>query len=448
MGDGRIDGNWEASWERLVDWIYQVAPGVLGAKDLRATALGENVGELSRLYNRQEQGATAGGSFSDVSSAQDAGFLAAKLRFFSARDVAKFWGPLVELAQAPGFVPPADLAQGAADSDQGAAPFRVLDLGAGLGTATWSFVEWLRSTAPHVQAVDVTAVDSSSGALRVMERLAASAGTMGWPKVTLKTRVADLRERPVNDVAPTGGFDVVLLGSTLNEWLDLSDSGVPEFEPIAARLEQCVKTLRPGGAVVVVEPALRRVARMLHGVRDLLVARDNGVFVFGPCLTDRPCPMLGSDRHWCHGEKPWRMPQGLGELARGAGLRDQKVTYSYLTLRGEEGHLGDAVGGEKDLFRVVGSRLRHKGRSEWRVCGDGCSRLDEVAADGVLDGESETNGPARMVQLKRDRNSGSSDVQDIQRGDVIACASVGSKNRELRLGSESTLQRIHFPLDR
>jgi SAM-dependent methyltransferase len=215
-------------------------------------------------------------------------------------------------------------------------PRSALDLGSGPGPVAFAALD--------AGASEVTAADRSAPALTLARALAAEAEE-------------PLATRTWNGGAglPEGTFDAVTLGHVLNE-LGRGPSAVAER---AALLERAAAQVRPGGSVIVLEPALRDTSRELLQVRDLVVSR--GFAVRAPCLWRGPCPALVKASDWCHAERSWSPPPLLDALAREAGLHKEALKMSYLVL---------APGGEAwtdpppgRLFRIVSEPLEGKGRA-------------------------------------------------------------------------------------
>jgi ribosomal protein RSM22 (predicted rRNA methylase) len=138
------------------------------------------------------------------------------------------------------------------------------------------------------------------------------------------------------------------------------------------------RLLARGGALVVLEPGLRATSRVLMAVRDALAARGEKPFVVAPCTRAGLCPM--GERDWCHSEIRTALPARAAALARAAGLRDDVLTFSYLTLRNEPRTLAALA-----PWRVVSGRLASKGKTELVVCGEPglvrLRRLDREASE-------------------------------------------------------------------
>src|SRR5262249_27746600 len=138
--------------------------------------------------------------------------------------------------------------------------WEVLDLGAGPGVTSLALVDWLcaRGLRPRLR---VTAIDRDGAALALAQAVHAQyrADVPEAPAVEDRALRADLTRTPL----PAGAFDLVLCANVLCElWR-------PEAERIARRarlLESVGDRLAPAGAIAVIEPALREVARDLHAV--------------------------------------------------------------------------------------------------------------------------------------------------------------------------------------
>ena len=323
----RIDPSW---WQHVVE----VADRRLGSP---RRSLAELVAETSALYTTRRDA---------IDSTRRGDALQARMRFFMPRDLIKVLFPLDELRRA-----------GRLPTDR---TWRVLDLGCGLGTTTFG-VSWFARLHDVADALHVCALDVSDEALELF----AAIDPPGVP-LQLDSRVADVRARPT---LPKG-FDLVVLGLVLNE-LD------GDAEKLAT-VRWAAEAMAPGGAMIVLEPALREPTRALQRVRDALALQDD-LHVFAPCLHEQPCPMLANERDWCHEERPFELPEALVPVARAAKLRSDRSTFSYLSVCRTPRPTTDA-------FRVVSSRLKTKGKLELIVCrGDGelekLRRLDRHATE-------------------------------------------------------------------
>lgn len=372
--------------------IDEAAATLLGPHDRRGAALATEVARLSELYTR-DRGALR---------AQSAA-LAARLRFFLPRDLPKIEGPLAELAWA-GALPRGELASRTrGESGAGGAAqrtWRVLDLGAGLGTTTLGVATFARRAG--VGALDVLAIERDPRALDVMRHLAACCGRGALAAhtvpIALETRELDLEHVDLRALAAPGGgggrYDLVVIGLALNELHADRDDPIDRRLALLARASEL---LADDGALIAIEPALRASARELQALRDAVVARAEAQgappYVFAPCTRGGACPMLARERDWCHEDLPLALPDALREIARGAGLRWEGLSYAYLTLRRAPGSIAAGA------YRVVGGPIASKGRTEWHGCGEA--------------------GLVRIARLDRHRGAAGDPLDDARRGSLV-----------------------------
>jgi SAM-dependent methyltransferase len=375
----------------LLSHIEQVAEarGMAADGGVRARA----VAALSETYTRRRErvGALPG----------DAATLLPRLVFFLPRDMGRVQVPLGELR------------------DAGALPegrrWRVLDLGAGLGATSLGTALF---AAEHglVDALSVTAVDHDGRALGLLRDVLGCPPTVGLPPIRLTPRTADATS--LDPSAVDGPFDLILAGLVLNElWGPRFDE-----DDAAVWLRRWTDALAPDGSLIVIEPALREPTRRLMRLRDRLAGAHGPPTVFAPCLRSGPCPMLANARDWCHTDLPGRLPEGVAELAAAAGLREQRRTLAYLTLRRDGRRLVDAVrphGGQP--YRVVSGRLGSKGKCERVGCGEG--------------------GLVRWTRLDRHAGPATEDWDHAHRGDVVLCERERANGPQSRLGPEAQVRR-------
>jgi len=171
----------------------------------------------------------------------------------------------------------------------------------------------------------------------------------------------------------------------------------------------------PAGALIVIEPALKETSRALQVLRGRLIEH-----VYAPCLRSGECPLLRKERDWCHAMLPMELPAKLAKIARAAGLRQERLTFSYLTLRPDGRRL---LGhGEPDALRVVGGPVLSKGKTEW----DGCGEI----------------GLVRLRRLDRERSDANAALDGALRGTRLRVAGELSDAGSVRVRPSLAIERI------
>lgn len=340
-------------------------------------SLGQAVARTSRVYTRERD---------DLQAASRWEALQARMRFFLVRDLPKLRGPVSELAWLGG------LPEGP--------EWRVLDLGAGLGTTTFSALAAASALGMAPERAVVDAVDASADALKGFAALAEGAPGL---RVEVRPHAGDVRAALT---LAEGPWDLVLLGLFLNE--------LPFAERVDL-LEALGPRLAEGGTVLILEPALRETTRELHRLRDGL----EGWTIVAPCIRTGPCPMLEGERDWCHEEEKVELPPALVSVAKEAGLRGDRLRYSYLTLRKDERRLADQAG--EDGWRVVSGALKTKGKLEIFGCGH--------------------PGRVRFTRLDRHAAEPNAAFGEARRGQVIAVEGAAERKNGLRIERDSRVER-------
>jgi len=351
---------WSCS-EEVEDALWVAAEEVVGGESVAPRRLRTAIEERSRLYTSDRE--------SIDQPSDERADLAARALFYTVADAPKSSVALSELRSRellPRHV-------------------RVLDVGAGCGAMTLGAL-------PFFESLDVVAVDRDEGALRIFEEVARALG------VRLETRVADAYAE--NEAGP---FDLILLGSVLNEL----DKPLPLVRSLLGRLAQ-------GGSIVIVEPALRSQSRRLHQLRDSIL-RAGTAHVFAPCVRrESRCPALDDERDWCHEDRPTALPPRAQRLSRETSLRRWGLKFSYLVLR----HDDESLVSEVPAARVVSRVRKLKGKWEGFLCSE--------------DGRQKTS------LLKRDLGADNRAFTALERGDVVT----GIKGA--RLAAETVVSR-HRP---
>lgn len=378
--------------ERELALAREIALAHFGVRALDGPALVHEIRRVSALYNAGE-----------APPPGDTPALCARLRFFLPRDAPKLHRPLAELARVEAFPRRVSL--------------RVLDLGAGLGTSTLGLARFLLASGA-AQRVEGDAVDRDGDALAIARRVWDRAEAWRAVPMAMRTHARDLAR--LDPVALHPPYDVVLLGLVWSE-MEADPGEAAAAARCLAWLATILPLVAPDGVLVIVEPALRPRARVLQRVRDVLAQAGGPPYVFAPCVRTGPCPLLARARDWCHDRVPGALSPGLALLARDAGLREEDLTYSYLTLHMQARTLREISTGP--VCRVVGGPRWSKGKREWAVCGDGAL--------------------SRLRCLDRDASANEAALDALGRGDVVLIpGGVDGRATSLRIGPAARVERL------
>jgi ribosomal protein RSM22 (predicted rRNA methylase) len=389
----------ENAWQEVLDAVLRRRGAPVTAE---VPKLAPRLVQLSHAYN-----AGLAGDGARVVVPLDA-----RIAFSFARDVPKGAAAVRELVVAGALTLPSDR------------PLRIVDLGAGLGAMTWGIARALATTGTSSPPIDALLVDEDADALAAAEAIAREAAARPGPHAPVLT-LATRKERIAAGMKLPDA-DLVVLGQVLSE-LDVAMEPAARVAKHAALVADLLeRVVAPGGALVVVEPALKGRTRHLHAVRDVLA--EGGTTVFAPCLHAKPCPVLAAEGDWCHEDLPVDLPPWLVPLARAAGLRWQGLTFSYLVLRRDErrlvGELDQAPGPARLHLRVISELLRTKGKAEIFACTANGERLRTRRLD--RDARAEGAGAAATAAWSQ---LGRGDVVTIRAGEASGGPPVDERGR-------------------
>jgi ribosomal protein RSM22 (predicted rRNA methylase) len=389
----------ELAWAPVIDRVLaEVARPAVRLADV--DRLGRRIAELSAAYNEGR----AEGARTKLP-------LDARIAFSFPRDVAKGAGAVRELVASGALRLPRDR------------PLRVLDLGAGLGAMTWGLARALAAAAESgaegvTGRVEACLVDEDEAVLHAAEALGRAIGSaklLGGIEVAIRAERGDVsRAGEAGRAWCAGGADLVFLGQVLSEIAPAADPDARLAAQSTLLRELLTRAVAPGGALVIVEPALRDRTRHLHRLRDRLLELEPGTRIVAPCLHAERCPALATETEWCHEDLPVDLPEWVVPLARAAGLRWQGLTFSYLVVARPDSRPDssktEAPGPRLTQlrFRAVSELLRSKGKAELWICTDAGART-------------------RIRRLDRHAGSGRGDENGVpfdrlRRGDVVTIA--------------------------
>ncbi len=300
----------------------------------------------------------------------------------------------------------------AADPDLLRRPtLRVLDLGCGTGAAGLG----LAAAEPASPRVIYEGIDVSRPALDDARWFLAET-VPGWE---VRLRKADLAAVP----PPGDKADLVFLVDALNE------AALPQADPTEAGaqlLRRALDRTAPDGHLIVIEPALRSLTRLLHAVRDRLCAGDGSLRVAAPCLHAHPCPALAREDTWCHEERVWNRTGLIADIDRRIGHDKRWLKYAWLVLTRGGGTLGAAAaertGAGATAWRAVTNRHDVKGKTRIAGCGSA--------------------GWCDLECLTRHETDATRDFFELERGDLFTAEGVTPSGERRRLGAGDRIARL------
>jgi ribosomal protein RSM22 (predicted rRNA methylase) len=270
---------------------------------------------------------------------------------------------------------------------------RIVDLGAGPGTASLAFLLRLLTTSGEIPPIELEWVDTNA---TIMEDGAefVEALSSQFPKLRGKVKLTRRVGHWWSDAGKGPETSLILLGHVLNEAQNprrrtaapTEDEG--ELPPSHDQVWSELLSRASGGGILLLEPASRKTSQFLSTLRDQLLEAESipasTQAIWGPCVHAGACP-LAQGRDWCHFSVPVQVPgKWFREFSKTLSTERHWLKFSYLWLATEK---YPSPREDKTLRRVISDPLTHAG--EVLIC------------------EPET---ATRVQI---------DEEDIGRGDLI-----------------------------
>jgi SAM-dependent methyltransferase len=273
---------------------------------------------------------------------------------------------------------------------------RLLDLGAGLGGATVGAALLLQEM-PFISGVEALAVDQSGGSLAALDRIGRE-NRPHLPQVRIGTARGDLKTW-FRKAGPQDRWDLIIASFSLGEaFFEADDDAVHQW------LKNALRHLRPGGLLLITEPALRETSERIERLRNLIAAEGTG-HIWAPCPHHRRCPLLETGKYWCHEVRSWPVPESLAFLNRRLfrSVRDLKFSFLLAGPPPAEGSAPETASAH--TMRLVSPLSELKGRYLWTGCaGDGDRYEYEIQ--------------------KRDLSrSEQKELQALERGDIVEVVS-------------------------
>lgn len=292
----------------IEDWWIRFAKRVMKEEDERVLfeKLAHEVQQLSDRFIADERRETLRGY------GQERDTLLAYGLFFFPQTFTRVQFPLAEL-WFRGWRPPQN-------------ELRILDIGAGLGSASLGLVHWLKTQAPEL-SIHVDAFEQSKQSLQWYGRWSEQLAEY-LPGCTWDGYPGDLRTIHDSSTLPfkQKKWDLILASFSLNEAFE--DRPLEELEEW---VERALQRLTPGGVLLLLEPASRVACERLEQLRDR-VSSSKEWALWGPCLHTHACPLLKDGRSWCHEVRGWTIPDSLHHLNRRMFRALGSLKFGYLAL--------------------------------------------------------------------------------------------------------------------
>ncbi len=203
-----------------------------------------------------------------------------------------------------------------------------VDDGAGMGSGVHAFRDFLMSlqTGGLSEASSWLARDISQPALKLLNELSLQ-------KVKTEVVTGSLRAKGAHSLL-IASYVFTELKDIPREWL--------EYE-----------------ALIIIEPSTKSDARRLQSERPKLIAA--GFELWAPCPHQQDCPLLVSDRDWCHDRVHFEQPKWFTEIEKHLPIKNKTLAFSYLAARKQQSPV-------QGLARLVGDTLDEKGKSRQALC--------------------------------------------------------------------------------
>ncbi len=210
-------------------------------------------------------------------------------------------------------------------SQQSGVPPNILDVGAGPLSASVALMKLFRDGA------NFHAIDRS---LSMMEMARRNLKTLPWYQGR-DIHSFELQKSDFRRFRTQKRFDIIVFGHVLNEALERET-----INTLSRFLVQYLRLLKPGGLLLITEPATRGASQSLSKLRDLIVDDDfcdaigMAPQIISPCPKRvQICPYLDTFNGWCFQTFPWGKIAPLSKLREGLGFDDTLLKVSHLALR-------------------------------------------------------------------------------------------------------------------
>lgn len=365
----------------LEEIVTEVAESFYGNVVHRPSRMGQAIRDLSDYYISD---AVTRGICPDSTSHR-----AARLLFFTMADMPKSYFAIRECESLTGAAEQSSL--------------RILDVGSGYGAQSLGLLTYLSERSSSM-SIHLDLVDRDRQAHKALSAVLTTIRAAGiHSNLTWDTLRRDLQKPlKLHDT-----YDFIVIGNTLCEL------------PLAAHrptILSLLSTLKDTGALLAIEPALKKTTRELHALRDGLLEAQQ-CRVIAPCTHSRACPCLEAKSDWCHESRRIVLPPRCRKLAEATKLRRSNLKWSYLCLTRPDGLRKTNL---NDTWRVVSEPMKQKGRHEVFLCGE--------------------SGRYRAVLPDKEKSAENVALRDLDRGHLTQIHQAEIVRERLKLNKVSTVR--------
>lgn len=206
-------------------------------------------------------------------------------------------------------------------------PIRILDLGAGMGAGLFAGISALHRSGIRAD-YQALAVDANKAVLQDLQALRPLLDCV--PPADIHTEVLDLR-RSYQSLLREQPFDIIIAANVLNE-IGKRD---PETQLKSARLLAIYQQLLSNqGILVVVEPAMAPLSKIIGQIHDQFLRAEPNLSILAPCTGNFACPALTTS-NWCHTKRVWRRPILATEIDEYLGHDNSFLKYCSFIIAKE-----------------------------------------------------------------------------------------------------------------
>lgn len=283
----------------------------------------------------------------------------------------------------------------------------ILDIGCGEGAGMFGLYKFLSIYKPECK-FSLIGVDSNNSLLKRCRKIA------DWFKgINSGVEIEIIKEDALKFVRSNiEHFDFIILSNSLVE-ISRSRSIPLHF------VHSLLKHLRNSGFIIIIEPALKNLARRLMELHDFII-KNKVCSILLPCIHNNKCPALIKKREWCHQSIKWEPPEYMKIINRYLYRKIEYLKFSYLVLSNHNYEPSFS-----NAFLVISRMFKEKGRNRCLICTQ--------------------NGIIELIRLDREKSSINQEFDRVSIGDVLEISGAVKINPGLiKINKETGVKRLDF----